>query len=257
MGSYFDAEDGPRAFGEGFEETFTDNPIKEVVDTITQVPEGAILGTGKLFYETWNTGVWIGNTIIGADELAAQGLPTLDHTKEYWTSMEALANVEQPGFVKGVGDITAFGASTYSATAKLAAMTGFNALAKGSKVWHAAKQSLFIAGPAGVAMDLNLTRASDKRFSEHLNDAGVMPDWLSWMYDRNGESEFEGRVKNAIEGYAIGLGIDSGIEIFRVLKSSREMIRKISKTPQEVRDNIKTMVGDPDADEQIADFYRC
>lgn len=262
MGSYFDEEISPEESLSGFDPTFSDRPFGAIADTLVEAPAavaegagrtavGVTLGGGKLLYDTFSAGAWLGNTLVGNDPKADL---VFDHTKDFWEATGLVNKLDLSTYSRGVADVTSFIGSTVSFASKISALPKFANLAKGSGAWNRIKQSLFIAGPAGAASDLIHTRAGDARLLDMIPEES-RPEFLDWMVDRTEDSELEGRVKNVIEGYMLGLGVDAGFEIFRALKASKNMIHRVSESPQELKDNLIDTLGDEDHVEAVTEAY--
>lgn len=262
MGKYIDEEDPNAAHLAGFKP----QPLGGVVGTTAGIigainPETAVLATGKVLYDTFQAGAWVGNSIneaglnplLGFEPTTSDDL-LIDHTTEFWEAAEKINGNEFDTYTKGVANITAFAGSTMSFASKIAALPKFAQLAKSKGLWNGMKKSFYVGGPAGAAADLIHTRASDGRVLDMIPEEH-RPEFLDWMVDRTNESELEGRAKNIIEGIALGMGFDTGFELFRYFKSSKNMIQELSGSPQELKDNLIDTLGDGDHVEAVTDAY--
>jgi len=263
MGSYFDESDPLEGFTGGFQPQKTGGVIGHAAGIAEAInPETAFLTTGKVMFDTFQTGAWIGNSINSAGlnpalsfEATTEEDILIDHTKEFWEATSTLNGKEFNTYTTGVANMGAFVGTTMSFASKIAALPKFAKLAKSSGFWNGIKKSFFIGGTAGAGADLIHTRASDTRVLEMIPEDS-RPEFLHWMVDRTNETELEGRVKNMLEGVALGMGIDTGFEIFRAFKSSKNMLHKLSESPQELKDNLLDTMGDGEFNEDLLTAYR-
>lgn len=154
-------------------------------------------------------------------------------------------------------------------------LTGFLPALKGAKVLGAAKGagSLF-AGEmaAGAVADMVVFDPNEDRLSTYLNEvpalADIVPDWLADTNPEN-QTQWEGRLKNAIEGAGLGLAAESLMRAFKYYKAqravtggprpaagamdaaARDTLREASRRDiiQEVPDTAIADLGNPDAEE--------
>ena len=262
MGTYIDEEDPHAEHLSGFDVQTPGGFLGHTAGVLQAInPETAFIATGKVLYDTFQTGAWVGNSIndAGLNPLLDSTSTTsddllIDHTTEFWEAAEKVNGMEFDTYTQNVANIGAFAGTTMSLASKISALPKFAELAKSKGLWNGIKKSFFIGSPAGAGADFIHTRASDGRILDMIPEES-RPEFLDWMVDRTGETELEGRVKNMLEGLVLGMGVDAGFEFFRAFKSSKNMIHKLSESPQELKDNLVDAFGDGDYDEAVTDAY--
>lgn len=139
-------------------------------------------------------------------------------------------------------------------------LTGFIPALKGAR---AAGVTGAIAGPmvAGAIADMVVFDPHEDRLSAYLNEIPALEPFVSdYLADNNpdNEGEWEGRLKNAIEGSGLGLaaeGVTALFRAFKYYKAQRHELAKFAPEPQGPQEQaIRDMLGDAARSEFVEDI---
>ena len=211
------------------EEEESSSMLQEGIQGIAEIPS-------RVLYDTFSSGMMLGNTIQGMRKSSEEVKPyLLDASKTYWEATEALRATEPSAVTKGVNEIGAFLSSTMALSSKISKIPKVLQLAKTEGFTGFVAKNALPGAVGGAIADLTHTRASDKTLTDVFTspeDRGVLLQYLTSDAD---DSELEGRLKHVLEGGMLGVLADGVVEAaLKFFKSTKNVLKRSGDTPNEV-----------------------
>jgi len=220
--------------------------LEAPIESSIEAFKGVTTGVAKIGYDAFSFGVDLTNNFIAPDDPYK-----VDVGDNFWQAYAALdSSIEYDeldqsvsGLTRGTAELTAFFASTRSMASKLSSMPKFkNVLANSPKMREAA-----IGLAAGVGADFVHTRKDDASLFS-LIPKEHQSEFLQWFIDREDDSEFEGRFKNAIEGGTFGLVLEGGLRVAgKMFDTSKGVMHAMhGNNTKELLDTMEETLGNGD-----------
>ena len=238
----FDVPDGSQ-----FNPGFLDSPVEATVRTAEGIVEGGL----KLGYDTFALGVDIGASPYGIS--GEKDVIGADNFWQVYNSSNKYLEYGDPqrtsGLRKGFANVTPFVLSARAAATKLTDWGKAFSLIKNTESF---KSMLAINGAAGIYADMVHTRKEESSLFALIPEEN-RPEFAQWFMDKTDDSEFEGRFKHAIEGAALGIGIDSG---FRVAGGLIDQVKRVfHKTDVPITEQLQQAERILDGSGSFTDAY--
>lgn len=222
---------------------------KGVLDYVTDMAYGVSAGVNKFGNEVMDLSWGVSNFAKEAWEKGVPNAEFREPTKEEQANMWRLPVVQEAETLPGkmVQSLTQFAAGF--------ATTG--AAMKAAKVLQGAGTLSQIGKPVvqEAITDFASFDAHEARFSDWLMDEypSVAPLFVGFMASKENESMLEGRTKNVLEGFGLGIATEGLLRCFKVLKKGRQAksndeLIKILEEAQDVKisDDVKHGTIKPD-----------
>ncbi len=193
----------------------TANMVRGLVpNTVAAVLQGG--------YELGRTAIEIANA--WAPSLKVDGVPLPDvsppdfeRLKEdpvLWPLGEVAAALsgtpDVPGLAQGEDD---WGWKMYRGMAKfmipyMASLQTMRAMGVGRALGGGRVAQSFEAGLAGIPVDFTFSGPHEGNLGNLMEQLGVLPEYTTWIAGRDNDGFFEGKLKNALDGFFAGMGVD-------------------------------------------------
>lgn len=221
----------------GLNRGFLDSPG----ESLRALGQGVELGGYKLGYDAFAFGVDVGNAVDPIDRET-----DLDVGDNFWEVYSALNDKinyhEMDTFspaTKGWAEVTALAASTQAMAAKVSQWGQGLKFIQNTAHWQKTQAAGFnFLG--GFGADIIHTRKDDPSLFALLPEE-YQGDFAKWMINRDDDSEFEGRFKNAIEGGLFGVALEgTSHAIMSMFRSTKQMAHRIANgNPEKLREILE------------------
>jgi hypothetical protein len=229
------------------------------------VAEGALMGAGKLVYDSFAVGVDAGNflldnnlggvlgkaggvlnKVVGSDQVGR-----LDVGADYWDAIssvhDASTYVPPNNQVQGWANTTALMGTTAAAFSRLAKLPKFAPLMQSSSKWTQLKGSLYAGSLAEIPAALIHTRASDESILSFLKDDEDPNVFVDWWLDRSENPEIEGRFRHALEGMVLGAAFEGSLSILgNMFRSGKKAAHDIAEDTGDLLRSADEVLGTGD-----------
>ena len=193
---------------------------------------GVATGVAKFGYDMLAFGVDTRN--LAYDLAGADKSSRIDIGADFWDAIasvhDARTYVAPNNQVKGWADTTALMGTTAIAFSRLAKFKKFAPMMQSSSKWTQLKGSLYAGALSEIPAAFIHTRSSDGSMLAGFRNKEDPNSVIDWFVDRSGDSEIEGRFKNALEGMFIGAAFEGSLtSVMNMFRSGKRVMHEMAE----------------------------